>query len=52
MTSLGYFYSCPWRIGHEAGCCWAESDRTVVAEADFADVVVVDVFVLVVALQH
>ena len=51
MTSPGCFYSCPWRIGHEAGCCWAGSDKTAVAEDDFVVVVVVDV-ALVAALQH
>ena len=48
MTSLGYFYFCPWRIGREADCCWVESDRVV---ADVVDVVEVVVVVLVVLLH-
>ena len=52
MTFPGCFYSCPWRIGHEAGYCWAEGDRTAVVEDDFVVVVVVVVVVLVVALLH
>ena len=53
MTSPGCSYSFLSRIDRGAGCYWAGSDRTVVAEADVANVVVVVVVVvLVVALLH
>ena len=41
MTSPGNSYFCPWRIGREAGCYWAESDGIA---ADVVVVVVVVVF--------